>query len=117
MISAGTVHFTMVRQLQHIRRRKPQNRPGNAPALRGKTMFALLKPDAFWLIVANLVLGLVTVSLFAFLVVTVIRDLRVRSQRKKDEALVPDDYLSGLKDLGITLPDERPKIDEMEHQK
>ena len=79
-------------------------------------MVALLKPDAFWLIVANLLLGLVILSCCAFLAVSIINELRHRSRRKKEEALVPDDYLSGLKNLGITVPDERSEIDEMEHQ-
>jgi len=78
-------------------------------------MVALLNPDAFWLIVANLFLGLVILLCCAFLAVTVIKDLRLRSRRKKEEALVPDDYLSGLKSFGITRLDERREIDEMEH--
>jgi hypothetical protein len=79
-------------------------------------MFALLKPDAFWLVVANLLLGLITLSCFAFLAYSVIKDLRLRSRRKREVARVPDDYLSGLKDLGITILKEEQKIDEMEHQ-
>ena len=78
-------------------------------------MVAFLKPDTFWLIIANLLLGLVILSCFALLAVSVIKDLRLRSKRKREEALVPDGYLSGLKDLGITLLDERQEIDEMEH--
>jgi hypothetical protein len=79
-------------------------------------MTALLKPDVFWLILANLLLGLVILSCCAFVALAVIKDLRLRSRRKKEEALVPVDYLSGLKKLGVTLPDERREIDEMEHQ-
>jgi hypothetical protein len=79
-------------------------------------MFALLKPDAFWLIVANLLLGLMILSCFAFLAVSVIKELRLRSKRKREVARVPVDYLSGLKNLGITILNEGRTIDEMEHQ-
>ena len=79
-------------------------------------MVAFLKPDAFWLILANLLLGLITLSCFAFLVLSIIKDLRIRSRRKREESLVPDDYLSGLKDLGVTILSEEREIDEMEHQ-
>ena len=79
-------------------------------------MFALLMPDAFWLIVANLLLGLITLSCFAFLAVTVIKDLRFRSMRKKEVARVPEDHLSGLKDLGIAILGGEQEIDEMQHQ-
>jgi hypothetical protein len=79
-------------------------------------MFALLKPDAFWLIAANLFLGLITLSCFAFLAFSVIKDLHLRSRRKREEARVPNDHLSGLKNLGIAILNERREIDEMEHQ-
>lgn len=79
-------------------------------------MFALLMPDAFWLIVANLLLGLIILSCFAFLAVTVIKDLRFRSMRKKEVARVPEDHLSGLKDLGIAILGGEQEIDEMQHQ-
>ncbi|MCX6145203.1 MAG: hypothetical protein NTZ35_18520 [Ignavibacteriales bacterium] len=79
-------------------------------------MFALLKPDVFWLIVANLLLGLITLSCFAFLAVSVIKDLRLRSRQKREVARIPEDHLSGLKDLGITILSEGQEIDEMEHQ-
>jgi hypothetical protein len=79
-------------------------------------MFAFLKPDAFWLIVANLLLGLMILSCFAFLAVTVIKDLRSRSMRKKEVARVPEDHLSGLKDLGIAILGGQQEIDEMQHQ-
>jgi hypothetical protein len=79
-------------------------------------MFALLKPDAFLLVAANLLLGLIILSCFAVLAVFVIKDLRLRSRRKKEVARVPADYLSGLKDLGITILDGGRTIDEMEHQ-
>jgi hypothetical protein len=36
---------------------------------------------------------------------------------RKDEAQVPDDYLKGLQDLGVTLPDGGEKIDEMDEEK
>lgn len=79
-------------------------------------MFGLLKPDAFWLIVANLLLGLITLSCLAFLAISVIKDLRLRSRRKREVARVPDDYLSGLKNLGITILNKGRETDEMEHQ-
>jgi hypothetical protein len=79
-------------------------------------MSALLNPDAFWLIIANLLLGLITLACFAFLAVSVIKDLRLRSRRKKEDAPVPDDYLSGLNDLGVSIRNEGQEIDEMEHQ-
>jgi len=79
-------------------------------------MSALLKPDAFWLIVANLLLGLMILSCFAFLAVSFVGDLRLRSRRKKEVARIPGDHLSALKDLGITILSEGEAIDEMEHQ-
>ena len=79
-------------------------------------MLSLLVPDAFWLIVANLLLGFITLCCIVFLASCVVKDLRFRSRIKKEEALVPDDYLSGLKSLGITIQNEGCEIDEMEHQ-
>jgi hypothetical protein len=79
-------------------------------------MSALLKPDAFWLIVANLLLGLMILSCFAFLAASFVNDLRLRSMLKKEVARIPEDHLSALKDLGITILSEGRAIDEMEHQ-
>jgi hypothetical protein len=79
-------------------------------------MIALLESDTFWLILVNLVLGLVTSFFVAFLAVTVIRDLRLRSKIKRDKTLVPDDYLAGLKELGVTTLRDGGKMDRVEHQ-
>ena len=40
-----------------------------------------------------------------------LNEIRSHRKEKRDEAKVPDDYLKGLRDLGVTLPDGGEKID------
>jgi hypothetical protein len=75
-------------------------------------MDGLLNSDTFWLIAANIVLGLVILICCVVIGWYVMRDIRHRAKQKKEESLVPKDHLAGLKDLGITLNDGGEKIDE-----
>ncbi|HCA80797.1 MAG TPA: hypothetical protein DEP53_13800 [Bacteroidetes bacterium] len=46
-----------------------------------------------------------------------LNEIRSHRKEKRDEAKVPDDYLKGLRDLGVTLPDGGEKIDEMDEER
>jgi hypothetical protein len=76
-------------------------------------MTSLLKPDTLWLITVNILLGLAIIVCGVVIALNFAQELRDRRRRRKDIARIPKDYLSGLKDLGVTLPDGGEKIDEM----
>jgi len=79
-------------------------------------MAGFLKVDTLWLISSNVLLGLAILLCLGALSVSLIKDLRHRSRQRKDKASVPKDLLSGLKDLGVDVPDQQHEIDELEHQ-
>jgi hypothetical protein len=79
-------------------------------------MIGLLNSEMFWLLLVNVVLGLAVLVCCLIIGWYVIRDIRQRARQKRDESRVPKDYLSGLKDLGITMNDGGKKIDESQDE-
>jgi hypothetical protein len=80
-------------------------------------MITLVKPDTLWLITVNILLGLAIIVCSVMIAMNFVNEIRRRRRGRKDEAQVPDDYLKGLKDLGVTLPDGGEKIDEMDEER
>jgi len=76
-------------------------------------MYSLVDPKTIWLLLTNLVLGLVVVVCGAMIVWCLARDVQQRRREESEELLVPGDYLDGLENLGVTLPDGGERIDEM----
>jgi len=72
-----------------------------------------IDPKAIWLLLTNLALGLAVIACIATIVWCLVRDVRRRIREKKEESSVPQDYLNGLENLGVTLPDGGERIDEM----
>jgi len=68
--------------------------------------------ETFWLYATNGALGIVTLVCCAVVGWCMVKDIRQRGSRKEDESRVPEDYLVGLKDLGIAVEDARKKVDE-----
>jgi hypothetical protein len=79
-------------------------------------MIGLLRPDTLWLITVNVLLGLAIIVCSVMIAWSFLNEIRSHRKKRKDEAKVPDDYLKGLKDLGVTLPDGGKKIDEMDEK-
>ena len=80
-------------------------------------MVGLTRPDTLWLISVNILLGLAIIVCFVLIAMSLLNEIRKHRKEKKDVAQVPGDYLKGLKDLGVTLPDGGEKIDEMDEEK
>jgi hypothetical protein len=79
-------------------------------------MICLAKPDTLWLITVNVLLGLAIVVCLVMIAMSFLNEIRRNRKEKREERQVPDDYLKGLKDLGVTLPDGGKKIDEMDEE-
>lgn len=80
-------------------------------------MISLARPDTLWLITVNILLGLAIIVCSVMIAMNLMSEIRRHRREKKEEAQVPDDYLKGLKDLGVTLPDGGEKIDEMDEER
>ena len=76
-------------------------------------MNSLVDPRTIWLLLTNLVLGVAVVACGVMLVWCLTKDVRRRRREKREESTVPIDFLDGLENLGVTLPDGGEKIDEM----
>ena len=76
-------------------------------------MTGFLIPKTFWLLATNVLLGLAVIVCCVMIVWYLMRDIKRHRKEKKEESLVPPDYLKGLEDLGVTMPDGGEKIDEM----
>ncbi|MGA3246425.1 MAG: hypothetical protein ABSE41_17530 [Bacteroidota bacterium] len=79
-------------------------------------MNGLVDPKTIWLLLTNLMLGLAVVVCGAMIAWCLMRDVQRRRREKKDELLAPLDYLNGLENLGVTLPDGGETVDEMAEQ-
>lgn len=77
-------------------------------------MIGFISPDTLWLISVNILLGLAIIVCSVMIAWSFLHEIRSHRKKRKDEAKVPHDYLMGLKDLGVTLPDGGKKIDEIE---
>lgn len=80
-------------------------------------MISLVLPDTLWLITVNILLGLAIIVCSVVIAMSLLNEIRKHRRGKKEEAQVPDDYLKGLKDLGVTLSDGGEKIDEMDEER
>jgi hypothetical protein len=76
-------------------------------------MCSLVDPKTIWLLLTNLILGLAVVVCSAMIVWCLMKDVLRRRRDKREESLVPSDYLDGLENLGVSLPDGGKRIDEM----
>jgi hypothetical protein len=79
-------------------------------------MIGLVIAKTFWLLATNVLLGLAVIALCVSIVWYLMRDMIRHRKEKKEESLVPPDYLKGLEYLGVTMPDGAEKIDEMKEQ-
>jgi hypothetical protein len=79
-------------------------------------MLTLLEPEMLWLITINILLGLAIILCIVLVVLNLTREVRSNRKKRKAVAQVPDNYLAGLKDLGVTLPDGGKRIDEMDEE-
>ena len=79
-------------------------------------MIGLLIYKTFWLLATNVLLGLAVIACCVMIVWYLMRDMKRHRKEKKEESLVPPDYLNGLEDLGVTMPDGGEKIDEMKDE-
>lgn len=79
-------------------------------------MIDLSIPKTFWLLATNVLLGLAVIVCCVMIVWYLIRDMKRHKKEKKEESLVPPDYLKGLKDLGVTMQDGGERIDEMSEE-
>ena len=79
-------------------------------------MIGLLIYKTFWLLATNVLLGLAVVACCVTIIWYLMRDMKRHRKEKKEESLVPPDYLKGLEDLGVTMPDGGEKIDEMKEE-
>ena len=77
-------------------------------------MLGLTRPDTLWLISVNILLGLAIIMCSVLIAMNFLKEIKKRKRQKSDQSKVPDDYLNGLKDLGVTMPDGGEKIDEMD---
>jgi hypothetical protein len=76
-------------------------------------MCSLVDPKTIWLLLTNLILGLAVVVCSAMIVWCLMKDVLRRRRDKREESLVASDYLDGLENLGVSLPDGGKRIDEM----
>jgi len=79
-------------------------------------MTGLLISKTFWLLATNVLLGFAVVACCVTIIWYLMRDMKRHRKDKKEESLVPPDYLNGLEDLGVTMPDGGEKIDEMKDE-
>jgi len=67
-------------------------------------MTGLLISKTFWLLATNVLLGLAVVACCVTIIWYLMRDMKRHRKEKKEESLVPPDYLNGLEDLGVRCP-------------
>lgn len=79
-------------------------------------MNTFMEPDILWLTTVNVLLGVAIVGCALVIALHVAREIIIRRKARKREAQIPADYLWGLKNLGVTLPDGGEKIDEMNEE-
>lgn len=79
-------------------------------------MNTLIEPNTLWLTTINALLGVAIVGCALVIALHIARDIRIHRKARKEEAQIPADYLWGLKNLGVTLPDGGEKIDEMNEE-
>ena len=79
-------------------------------------MVGLVDSKTIWLLLTNLMLGLAVVVCGGMIAWCLMKDVQRKRRAKKEESLVPLDYLDGLENLGVTLPDGGETVDEMAEQ-
>ena len=77
-------------------------------------MIAFAGSTTIWLLATNVILGAVVLACGALIGWNIFSDMRRKQKERRDEALVPVDYLESLRDLGVTISARREQIDEME---
>ena len=58
-------------------------------------------PTTFWLTATNLLLGLAVILCLAVIVWCLVGDIKRVRRERKDQSLIPLDFLDGLKSLGV----------------
>ena len=77
-------------------------------------MVAFAGSTTIWLLVTNVVLGLAVLVCGVLIGWSVCADMKQMKKERRDEALIPADYLRSLRDLGVTVSISEEQIDEME---
>ena len=67
----------------------------------------------FWLLATNVVLALAVILCVVMIGWCMLSDVRRMRRQRKDESLVPFDFLDGLENFGIDPGRKQDKLDEM----
>ena len=70
-------------------------------------------PATFWLTATNVVLGLAVILCLAVIVWCLVGDIKRVRRERKDQSLIPLDFLDGLKSLGVMSGFGREAADEI----